>query len=271
MTTINFPTPTSTGQTFTFGDRTWQWTGTFWKAISTTVGYTGSNGYVGSQGPAGSSTVPWTPYTTDYTASNGDRIIANSIFGSFTITLPNSPSTGDYIQITDGYDLSLYPVTVLRNGSTIEGYADNIILDLKGSTFEFLYSWTTWQVTSTTGPIGPIGYTGSVGPGVITLQQPGALGVYVGTARWYAPYNCTITSVIPRLRVAADNTVNLILLKNDVPVITTSINSGAVQGTPYTSGIITTAGDYLTVNVTQVGSSSAPGTDLYLQVQYSAI
>jgi hypothetical protein len=271
MIAINFPTPTSVGQTFTFGDRTWQWTGDFWKAVSTTVGYTGSLGYVGSQGIPGSATNPWTPKITDYTASNGDRIIANTIYGSFTITLPSNPTSGYYIQITDGYDLSLYPVTVLRNGSTIEGYADNIILDLKGSTFEFIFVGTTWQVTSTTGPIGPVGYTGSVGPGVITLQQPGALSVYVGTARWYAPYNCTITSVIPRLRVAADQNVNLVLLKNDTPVLTTSINSGAVQGTPYTSGIIAAAGDYFTVNVTQVGSSSVPGTDLYLQVQYSAI
>jgi len=273
MATINFPVTTSTGDVFTFGDRTWTWTGGvngFWRATSTTVGYTGSIGYVGSRGASGSSTNPWASTSTDYQAFDGDRIIANNLYGSFNITLPGSPYIGSYIQITDGYDLSLYPVYVRRNGSTIEGYSDDVALDLKGSTFEFIYSGSTWQVTSTTGPRGPNGYTGSAGPNTITLQQPGNLVIFTGTARWFAPYNCNLTSIIPIVRLAADNDIIVRLLKNSTVVLETTIYANTTIGTAYTTGITLAAGDYLTVDVLQVGSTLNPGADLYLQVQYLA-
>jgi hypothetical protein len=271
MTTVNFPTPTSVGQTYTFGNRTWTWTGTFWMATSTTVGYTGSIGFVGSRGLPGSATNPWQVQTEDYTATDGDRIIANTVFGSFNITLPSSPTAGQYIQITDGYDLELYPVTVLRNSSTIEGYSDNILLDLKGSTFEFVYSGSTWQVTSTTGPIGPIGYTGSQGADVITLQQPGNLTTFFGVARWYSPYNAAITRIVPRVRVAASTDIVLSLVKNGTLTVPLSIPAGQTTGITNTATTALSAGDYLTVNVLQTGVGTGSGTDLYVQVQYIAV
>lgn len=273
MITVNFPTPTSVGQTYTFGSRTWTWTGDFWMATSTTVGYTGSQGvgYTGSTGPSGSSTNPWKVKTTDYTAADGDRIIANTIFGSFNITLPASPTAGNYIQITDGYNLTLYPVTVLRNGSTIEGFSDNVALDLTGSTFEFIYSGTTWQVTSTTGPKGNIGYTGSMGAGVITLNQPGNLVVFQGTARWYAPYACNVTSVTPRVRVAANTDIISYVIRNSADFLITTIPANQSSGSANTTTFALSAGDYLTVNLVQTGVGTGSGQDLYLQVQYRAI
>jgi len=271
MTTVNFPTPTSVGQTYTFGSRTWTWTGDFWMATSTTVGYTGSIGYVGSRGLPGSATNPWQVQTTDYTATDGDRIIANTVFGSFNITLPENPTAGQYIQITDGYNLTLYPVTVLRNGSTIEGFADNISLDLAGSTFEFIYSGSTWQITSTTGPKGTTGYTGSMGAGVITLNQPGNLVVFEGTARWYAPYACNVTSVTPRVRVAANTNIVSHLLRNNSDYLPTTIPANQTVGSPNTTTFALSAGDYLTVNLVQTGIGTGSGQDLYVQVQYLAI
>jgi hypothetical protein len=41
---INFPSSPALNQVYTRGDRTWSWNGRYWKAISTTVGYTGSAG-----------------------------------------------------------------------------------------------------------------------------------------------------------------------------------------------------------------------------------
>lgn len=271
MTTVNFPTSPTEGQTYTFGSRTWTWTGTFWMATSTTVGYTGSIGYAGSRGPSGSATNPWQVQSEDYTASDGDRIIANTVFGSFNVTLPSTPTVGQYIQITDGYDLQLYPVTVVRNGSTIEGYSDNILLDLKGSTFEFVYTGSTWQVTSTTGPIGPIGYTGSKGADVITLQQPGNLITFTGVARWYSPYNATITRIVPRVRIAASVDILLSVLKNNVPTISLTVPAGETTGITNTATTSMSAGDFLTVNVLQTGAGTGSGVDLYVQVQYIAV
>ena len=269
MVTINFPNEPADNEIFTFGDRTWQWSGNFWRAISTTVGYTGSTGYVGSKGDPGSATNPWQIKTANYLAIDGDRIIADSSFGGFTITLPGAPAPGYYVQISDGADFDQNPVVVSRNGSTIEGYSDNVLLDLKSSTFEFIYSGTTWQITSTTGPLGPVGYTGSGGSAAITLQQPGRLLPFAGTARWYAPFNCSLVSITPRVRQAANRDINISIFKNTTfELLSQTIPSNSLQGTENTSGFALDSGEYLTVSVLQAGTQAAPGVDLYLQVVY---
>lgn len=127
------------------------------------TGMDGFSGYSGFSGLNGSGVSNWILKTSDYTSVNGDRIIADTQAGSFTIYLPASPSIGYYIQITDGWDFAINNCIVDPNGSTIETYADNVALDLKGVTFEFIYSGTTWQVTATTGARGQSGYSGVSG------------------------------------------------------------------------------------------------------------
>jgi len=278
MPAINFPTTSTNGTVFSAGERTWTWVGNetgFWKATSITLGYTGSIGYVGSQGnvgASGSATNPWFRVSNNYTAVDGDRIILDNTFESFSVTLPAIASTGTYIQLTDGNDLSNgYPITVLRNGNTIESTTNDISLDLKGSTFEFIYNGSTWQVTATGGPKGTTGYTGSIGANTITLQQPGNLVVFIGTARWYAPIACNITSITPRVRVAPDAVVSINLIKNGSAISNVNISSNATYGTADTTGYALAAGDYLTVNVLSVGSGANPGVDLYLQLVYQPI
>jgi len=41
---VNFPNNPQINDVFTKGDRSWRWTGVYWRAFSTTVGYTGSQG-----------------------------------------------------------------------------------------------------------------------------------------------------------------------------------------------------------------------------------
>jgi len=94
-------------------------------------------------------------------AVNGDRLIADTSGGSFTITLPATPTVGDYVVITDGSNFATNNCIVGRNGSTIDGYSDDVALDLNTTTFEFIYDGNTWQVTGTTGARGPQGPTGS--------------------------------------------------------------------------------------------------------------
>jgi hypothetical protein len=126
-------------------------------------GTIGVSGFSGFSGLNGSGVSNWILVVSDYTASNGARIIANTQSGSFTIYLPASPNLGDYVQITDGWDFAVNNCIVNPNGSTIETLADNVALDLKGVTFEFIYSGTTWQVTGTTGARGQSGYSGISG------------------------------------------------------------------------------------------------------------
>lgn len=84
--------------------------------------------------------------TSNYTANVGEYIIADTTAGSFTVTLPASPTTGDFVQIVDGASWETYNLTIDRNGETIEGNADDVTLDIGGVKVEFVYDSTTWEL-----------------------------------------------------------------------------------------------------------------------------
>jgi hypothetical protein len=88
----------------------------------------------------------WSVKTANYTAATGDQILANTSGGSFTITLPATPSAGNSVVIADGNDWTINNLTVARNGSTIKGLSENLILDIAAVKVEFVYSGTTWLV-----------------------------------------------------------------------------------------------------------------------------
>lgn len=113
-----------------------------------------SNGYQGAQGTTGA-LKQWSVKTANYTAVDGDRFIADtSANGSFTVTLPASPTAGNYIQITDGSDWSANNLLINMNGSTVEGISDTLAIDLPNVTVEFIYDGQTWQFVASTGPVG---------------------------------------------------------------------------------------------------------------------
>jgi len=99
--------------------------------------------------------------TANYTSVAGDKILTDTSAGSFTITLPATPSTGDTVVMYDITDWETNNLTVARNGSTIEGVADDFVLDLGQIKVDFVYSGTTWQVYAAVGHAGP---TGPAGP-----------------------------------------------------------------------------------------------------------
>lgn len=126
---------------------------------------------------------PWRVVTSNYQAVTGERILATTAGAtgqeSFTVSLPASPLAGYFVTIADGGDWELAPLTVNRNGSTIEGINDNILLDARGAIVDFIYNGTTWQISSNIGQIGPTGPTGAsvtgpTGPGV--TGPTGAIG-----------------------------------------------------------------------------------------------
>ena len=145
------------------------------QGIQGDTGFTGSQGglgYTGSAGPgvaAGGTTgqvlaknsnsdydtawvnvsggtAGWIKKTTTYTALAGDKIIADTSGGTFTITLPATPAEGDVIEIADGADWATTNLTVARNGSTIEGLSEDIIFNIKGASVRFIYDGTTWEI-----------------------------------------------------------------------------------------------------------------------------
>lgn len=84
----------------------------------------------------------------NYTAVNGDKIAANTSAGSFTITLPSSPSSADNVTIIDAagtWDTN--NLTIARNGQTIEGLSEDLTCDAEGDmVITLFFNGTTWNV-----------------------------------------------------------------------------------------------------------------------------
>jgi hypothetical protein len=95
--------------------------------------------------------IEWALKTTTYTAVTRDAIIANTSGGIWTLTLPITPATGDYVQILDGADWATNNLTVARNGQTIEGDAEDMIMNIGGVSVDFVFDGTTWQITTQVG------------------------------------------------------------------------------------------------------------------------
>jgi len=93
-----------------------------------------------------SSGIAYTRHTANVTAAANQGIIADTSGGTFTVTLPALPATGDTVVITDGADWSTNNLTVARNGSTIEGDAENLTMDIGGVAVQFTYDGLTWQI-----------------------------------------------------------------------------------------------------------------------------
>ena len=90
--------------------------------------------------------------TADYTASNLEGVLANTTGGAFTVTLPASPTVGDQVVIADsGNVFGTNNCIAGRNGSTIEGAASDLNLDINGVSVQFVYSGSTWEVYSQVG------------------------------------------------------------------------------------------------------------------------
>lgn len=92
--------------------------------------------------------------TSNYTAVNGDRLLCDTSAGTFIVTLPATPVNGSTVTIYDKANFTTNPLTVARNGSTIEGIADDFSLDIGQTRNEFVYDGSTWHVYSSIGPRG---------------------------------------------------------------------------------------------------------------------
>lgn len=108
--------------------------------------------------------------------------------------------------------------------------------------------------------------------GQFTFSRPGAVAVVTGVGRLYNPRGVNLAFVSARASVNTAPTgasIELSIIKNGV----TTIGTLSIAASSYTSGRQTFTetiadGDYLTINITQAGSTIT-GSDLVVQLEYS--
>jgi len=96
----------------------------------------------------------YTRVTGNTTAVSRQSYIADTSGGAFTITLPASPASGDWVVIADGASFQTTALTVGRNSSTIADIAENLSLNIEGVSVTFVYDGSTWEVYTQVGANG---------------------------------------------------------------------------------------------------------------------
>ena len=110
------------------------------------------NGSAFAWAAPGSPGITYVAVTTNYTAAANEGVLTDTSGGAFTVTLPAAPATGAQVVIADaGGAWGTNNLTVGRNGSTIVGLAENMLLDISGASVQFVYDGTTWEVYAQVG------------------------------------------------------------------------------------------------------------------------
>jgi len=91
----------------------------------------------------------WTAKTTTYTAVAGDRILADTSGGAWTLTLPAAPAVGDEIHILDSTaSFDANNLTVARNSLKIQALTADLTLTTESTGIGLVYMSSTygWRV-----------------------------------------------------------------------------------------------------------------------------
>tara|TARA_R100000426_G_scaffold22526_1_gene19393 strand:+ start:1333 stop:2712 length:1380 start_codon:yes stop_codon:yes gene_type:complete len=82
--------------------------------------------------------------TGDFTAANGEGYFIDTSSGQITVTLPSSPSAGNIVAFKDyANTFDTNKVTLNRNGSNIEGIAQNFTIETEGQAVTLVFADST--------------------------------------------------------------------------------------------------------------------------------
>jgi hypothetical protein len=112
------------------------------------TGETGPQGPTGASGSSGSGGASFSLRTSVYTAVSGDRIMADTTSGGFTITLPASPTNGDFIEVADArgtwgtnnLTIAAGGTTAANSGWSASDHSANINISNNGRTAQCVAS-----------------------------------------------------------------------------------------------------------------------------------
>ena len=145
-----------------------------------TVTGTWPNQTIAASGGGGGGITYTTVKTANYTAVANDGVQTNTTSGAFTVTLPATPSNGDQVFVVDSFNTwGTNNLTIGRNGSTIEGVAQDLVCDITGVSVQCVYNGTTWDIFAQVGGAG--GSTSPAGSDTqIQYNNAGAFGGITG-------------------------------------------------------------------------------------------
>ena len=188
------------------------------------------------------------------------------VAGTATLIAPDGVAVVPTVLVVE--DASYLPLVNNKDG--------DLAFDAYYSTM-YVWSSAAWRstkpaistgYTGSAGPAGAIGYTGSAGAATsgsgekfVSLIQEGALRVVNGVSRWYPPVAVTVNKIIARVDQApVGASLNIRINKVSGGITTTtllSIASGSFKTENTSPSLTLNADDYLTVDITQIGSSVA--------------
>ena len=93
------------------------------------------------------SNLAWLEKTTAYTAVRYDSVLCDTVTtGAFTLTLPASPSNGDWVRVGSSSSWASNNLTIGRNSQSIRGAGSDLTLSDAGNvSYLFVFDGTTWQ------------------------------------------------------------------------------------------------------------------------------
>lgn len=200
----------------------------------------------------------------------------SEIRGHFKVTKKSYPEffvmfaiTGDIDSFDDYYVVPCSFVSGnLTDSSTAFELDDDVLI-----TFARTGDKGDIGYTGSQGAQGPIGYTGSAGAAAagngaryINLVMSGEITPPIqGQARFYPPESLTITRIYASISSqASGGDFTFRLNKNGVDLgLNLAILSGSFTMTPVTTDVDVNAGDYITLDITGVGSR-----DLHVKMEY---
>ena len=83
----------------------------------------------------------WTSVSSSQSITSGNRYWVDTTSNTITLTLPGSPTAGDFVQIIDiASNAATRNITVARNGNKIMNTSENLVMNINGSAVRLVYT-----------------------------------------------------------------------------------------------------------------------------------